>query len=256
MARRGLERDIAGIAALGEPARRLLYFYVVDRGGAVSREAAARGVGISRALAAFHLDKLVDAGLLVVEYRRLTGRTGPGAGRPAKLYRRSPDQVAVSLPPRSYALAADLFAQALERSPGGGGRALAPVARGAGRRLGRVARERTAGGGARGASRERLLAAAMELLASLGFEPVRTPGEVRLRNCPFHALAERHRALVCGANLALLEGVLAGLGAPGIRAALDPQPGMCCVTLRGGAVRPAAGRPARNGRRARDGRRS
>ena len=113
MARHAQEQHIAGIAALGEPVRRALYFYVVDRGGAVSRDQAARGTGVSRALAAFHLDKLVAAGLLATEFRRLTGRSGPGAGRPAKLYRRSEEQLAVSLPPRSYALAAELFAEAL-----------------------------------------------------------------------------------------------------------------------------------------------
>lgn len=228
MAKDGLERHIAGIAALEEPARRKLYFHVVDRGGAVSRDQAARATRVSRALAAFHLDKLVAAGLLVVEYRRLTGRSGPGAGRPAKLYRRSPAQLAVSLPPRSYGLAAELFAQAIERASDGAGRALGPVARRAGQRLGREARS---GAGPR-PGRERLLAAACELLDALGFEPTRANGELRLRNCPFHALAEQHRPLVCGANLALLEGVVAGLAVPGVHAVLDPQPGMCCVALR------------------------
>src|SRR5512135_159617 len=142
MAAQGIERQIAGIAALEEPARRALYFHVVDRGDAVSRDEAAALAGVSRALAAFHLDKLVEAGLLVAEFRRLTGRSGPGAGRPAKLYRRSPDQVAVSLPPRSYALVAELLAGALEGAGGAARRDLGRGARAAGRLLGEETRAR------------------------------------------------------------------------------------------------------------------
>ncbi|HTT69431.1 MAG TPA: hypothetical protein VMF70_15510 [Gemmatimonadales bacterium] len=227
MARHRLERQIAGIAALEEPARRALYFYAVDRGGAVSRDQAARGTGISRALAAFHLDKLVAAGLLVAEYRRLTGRSGPGAGRPAKLYRRSDEQLAVSLPPRSYALAAELFAEALERGTARS-RDLGRVARAFGERLGKQMGE----GAPRGAARRRPLAAVTAAVEILGFEPAPEGTGVRLRNCPFHALALHHRALVCGANHAMLQGLVAGLGAPGVETALDPRPGMCCVALR------------------------
>ena len=228
-----LERQIAGIAALEEPARRALYRYVVDRGDAVSRDQAARGAGVSRALAAFHLDKLVASGLLVAEYRRLTGRSGPGAGRPAKLYRRSPEPVAVSLPPRSYALVAELFAEALERD-GRDGRDVGRVARAFGRRLAREAgapRGRRPGRGS--------LEAAIAALAPLGYEPAREGTGVRLRNCPFHALAVRHRALVCGANHALVQGLLAGLGVTGVAAVMDPRPGTCCVALR------RAGHPVR-----------
>ncbi len=229
MATRTVARQIAGVAALEEPARRALYDYVVERGGGVSRDQAAAGAGISRALAAFHLDRLVDAGLLVVEFRRLTGRTGPGAGRPAKLYSRAPDQVAISLPPRAYGLAAELFAEALDRPGGTGKRSLPRLARAFPKRL---------GGG------ETLHAA----LESLGYEPVRREnGEIRLRNCPFHALTERHRELTCGTNVALLSGMVEELQPPRQRleAVLDPQPGLCCVALKPAAGRSAGRRPAR-----------
>src|SRR4029079_17932770 len=96
--------DIRAVALLDEPVRRQLYDLVAARQQAVSRDEAARGAGISRALAAFHLDRLVEAGLLAVEYRRLSGRTGPGAGRPAKLYRRAPGEISVSVPDRHYEL--------------------------------------------------------------------------------------------------------------------------------------------------------
>ena len=237
MTRKALARQIARIAALEEPARRALYDCVVERGGAVSRDQAASAAGVSRALAAFHLDRLVEAGLLVASYRRLTGRTGPGAGRPAKLYSRAPVQLDVSLPPRSYGLAAELFAQALDaEGPGAAPRRLARLAQAYGRLL--------AGTAAEGSAGAKTVVAALE---TLGYEPVRrSTGEVRLRNCPFHALTERHKALVCGANLALLQGFVAELqdGRETLRPALDPQPGMCCVVLRP-AGRSAGRRSAR-----------
>ena len=55
---------------------------------------------------------------------------------------------------------------------------------------------------------------------------------LRLRNCPFHVAAQRHPELVCGMNLALLRGLLDGLGADGAEAALEPAPGRCCVAIR------------------------
>lgn len=243
MRKQAVERQIAGIAALEEPARRALYVHVVDRGGGVSREAAAAAVGIARALAAFHLDRLVEAGLLVVEFRRLTGKTGPGAGRPAKLYSRAPDQVAVSLPPRSYGLVAGLFAEALDRQSVQARRDLHRIARAFGRQLARATPDGGAGAGRRG------MRATVTALQTLGYEPVtRADGEVRLRNCPFHALTERHKDLVCGTNLALLAGLVSGgAGAGKFEAVLDPQPGMCCVLLRPVRGRSAA-RPAKRGR--------
>src|SRR5512141_2158384 len=97
---RAVERQLAGLAVLSEPARRALYVYVADRQADVGRDEAARAVGVSRSLAGFHLDRLVEEGLLEASFRRLSGRTGPGAGRPAKVYRRSRRQLEVSLPPR------------------------------------------------------------------------------------------------------------------------------------------------------------
>src|SRR6266550_5151777 len=102
MPAQNVDSTIGRIAALADPVRRALYLFVARGPGQVSRDRAARGVRISRALAAFHLDKLVRHGLLEASYRRLGKRRGPGAGRPAKLYRRSGLQLQVSLPPREY----------------------------------------------------------------------------------------------------------------------------------------------------------
>lgn len=195
--------DIAGLAALNEPARRSLYFHVVNRGGDVSRDDAAKAVGISRTLAGWHLDKLAEEGLLEVTFRRLSGRQGPGAGRPAKLYRRSERSIEISLPQRHYELAAKVLAAAFEE-----GKDVKTAAREFGRRL-------------------KVTGKPMKALESLGYAPVKDGGDIRLRNCPFHGLVGEHKALVCGMNLGLLEGAL-----PSCAARLDPQPGYCCVALK------------------------
>lgn len=228
--------DIKAVALLDEPVRRALYAWVVGAGRAVSRDEAATGVEVSRALAAFHLDRLVRAGLLVAEYRRVSGRTGPGAGRPAKLYRRGPREVAVSLPERHYEILARLFASAIEemggRVPAG---ALRASAHDVGETVGIAARKRA---GSR-PSRGRLRRALLEALEERGYEPHEAaPGEIRLGNCPFHALVEDHRDLVCGINLALADGLLTGLGDDRIEARLDPRPGQCCVAF---AMTPGGG---------------
>ncbi len=220
--------QVAGVAALNDPVRRNLYLYVADRRSDVSRDEAASACGISRSLAAFHLDKLVDEGLLEPTYRRLTGRTGPGAGRPTKLYRRSSRQVSVSLPPRSYELAATLFASALD----------APEARSAQAELGEVAHRFGATVGAeayRGANSVpgNRQEAIMTALRAYGYEPYQdTAGDVRLHNCPFHLLARDHRGLVCGMNLQLMTGVVEGLGLQDVTAVLEPRPHECCVAFR------------------------
>ena len=223
------DAELSAIGSLQDPIRRSLYRYVVAQPDEVSREEAAAGVGIQRQLAAFHLDKLVDAGLLETTYRRLSGRTGPGAGRPAKLYRRSSSEHSVSLPPRQYDLAAELLANAVEEAGDRPARAaLTDVARRFGRRLGAELRSRL---GSR-ASRERRLAALSESLDAYGYEPRREGSALRLTNCPFHTLAESHRELVCGMNLSLVQGVVEGMEVRDLVPCLDPRPGECCVTVR------------------------
>jgi len=216
------QREFAALGLLDEPVRRQLYDWVVAQAGPVGREAAARAVGVSRALATFHLDKLAAAGLLDASYLRLTGRVGPGAGRPARVYRRADRELSVSLPERRYARVADLFATALERlGDGRPPRALTVAARELGWELGRGAR--------RGSPRTRLLKA----LAAGGYEPsTEADGAIRLRNCPFDALVDEHRTLVCGTNVAMATGIVEGTGADELVPVLDAQPGLCCVTFR------------------------
>jgi predicted ArsR family transcriptional regulator len=206
--------DVARLAALDEPVRRRLFAYVRSSPEPVSREDAAEAVGISRSLAAYHLDKLAGQALLTATYRRPEGRMGPGAGRPAKVYM-AQGEVSVSVPPREYELAAELLAEAAETSDEARV-ALDTVATRAGRRMGE---------GAKGSLEDALTAR--------GYEPFEDEaGVIRLRNCPFHRLAERHRDVVCRMNQAYLEGLLEGLERADVTASLEPEPGRCCVTIR------------------------
>jgi predicted ArsR family transcriptional regulator len=207
--------DIEAIVVLEDPVRRRVYEYVAAQDHEVSRNEAAEGAGIGRTLAAFHLDKLADAGLLVTESRRLTGRSGPGAGRPAKLYRRSGAEHQVSVPARDYRTAADLLAEVAD------GARLDVELRSAAVRQGRAARA------AAGPVED--LDAVRAVLAARGYEPRADGAVLRLVNCPFHVLSERHPALICGMNLALLEGLVEG--ADGVRVRMDSRPGLCCVVV-------------------------
>lgn len=215
--------DIDAIAVLQDPVRRRLYEYVAAQGREVGRNEAAEAAGVARTLAAHHLDKLTDAGLLESGSRRLTGRSGPGAGRPAKVYTRAPGERSVSLPARDYRTAAELLAEAAEQAGLDAGLCTAA------RRRGEALRGAVPPCGG--------LEEAMVMLAARGYEPHLEDAAgpeggapvVRMRNCPFHAVAERFPPLVCGMNLALLEGLL-GAGGP-VHARMDARPGECCVVL-------------------------
>jgi predicted ArsR family transcriptional regulator len=224
------DAQVTGIAALGEPVRRSLYRYVVAQPGPVNRDQAAAGAGVAHHVAKFHLDKLVDDGLLDVEYNRPPGRGGPGAGRPAKLYRRSEQQFAVSLPQREYELAGRLLAQAISEAERDGtavGHSLRSAARDTGQAIGRRVR-RHAGGRA---SQSTLVAATAEVLREYGYEPRTDASGVTLANCPFHALAQDYTDLVCGMNLELMNGLINGIGHTNLEARLEPAPGQCCGRL-------------------------
>lgn len=193
-----------------QPVRRSLYDLVVSSPELVCRDEPAEAVAVSRQVAAYHLDRLVDDGFLEVEFRRLTGRDGPGAGRPAKLYHRSDRTYDVSIPPRRYELAARILLEAL-RAGHAEDRALIETARRTGRRIGE--------GGLRAA------------LVGTGYEPAVEDGETRSRNCPFHVLQNQDRNTTCGMNLALVEGMIEGAGSH-VEAVVAPEDGYCCVRLR------------------------
>jgi predicted ArsR family transcriptional regulator len=223
-------RALRAVVALGDAVRRALFEHVRRSSDAVTREDAAAAVGISRKLAAFHLDKLVAAGLLVV---------GPGSadrrvGRPPKTYAPADVDIRLSIPPRQHDLLAEVLVDAVgavqpgEDAPG----AALRTANERGRDAGAAARPR----GAR-LGRERALTAVRPLLERLGYQPDTSgAGPLRLRNCPFAPLAGRSPDLVCGLNRSYLAGVLDGLGADALEAVLAPTAGECCVQLRARTV--------------------
>ena len=227
----GLRRDAEALGALEDDLRRRLYLFVREAGEPVTREAAAEATGISRKLAAFHLDKLVDRGLLTFHYARPPGRGGRGAGRPAKVYEPSERQFEVSIPERRYDLLGSILLRALrsKRKNEPGDVAAQRAAHDAGVEIGEEERRRL------GLSRpgpERAISATSAILEERGYEPLREEdGCVRLRSCPFHALAEEDRDLVCHLNEQLIDGVVRGLGNETVDVLFDPVPGQCCVRI-------------------------
>jgi predicted ArsR family transcriptional regulator len=221
------EADLASLSCLEDRVRGRLYAFVSGRAEPVRRDEAAAAVGIGRALAVYHLDKLVESGLLAACYRRPPGRSGPGAGRPAKVYSRSGGEFMVTVPPREYELAAGLLVQAVAADFSGRSRA---ALHDAARQLGADLGKRHRAEGAQGGDGRRL--ALESALSEHGFEPRHDDaGTVRMRNCPFRRLAELQPEVVCHMNLAMIRGLVAGLGATGLNPALDPEPEHCCVVI-------------------------
>jgi predicted ArsR family transcriptional regulator len=211
-----LDPQLAQVCSLDDATRRRLYGYVATQAGPVSRDEISSALDIERSLAAYHLDKLVDAGLLTTSFARPAGRGGPGAGRPAKHYRRAATEVNVSVPARDYRLVAELLARALQADDGSAVRtAVNAAAADFGREL--------------GADAEGDLTA---VLRRRGYEPYRDGAVLRLRNCPFHMVARDHVDLVCGMNLAIMRGLVSAFSDDtGVDPALDPAPDRCCVAF-------------------------
>ncbi len=205
--------QIAAIAAIHDPQRRALYSYISRSAEPVSRDSAAAALDIPRSTAAFHLDRLVADGLLEIQFRRLSGKSGPGAGRPAKLYVRAEAEITVSLPPRRYELAGAVTRT--ERTGAPVRAELAALALETGRRI--------------GAGADSLA----DALDEAGYQPCPDAlGGTMLANCPFHRLASAHTELICEANAALLRGVAEGVDADPARVErVAPPPGGCCVRI-------------------------
>jgi predicted ArsR family transcriptional regulator len=234
------EASITALAALGDEQRRRLFGYIRHARRPVTRQEAAASAGISRKLAAHHLDKLVSAGLLSARYQPPAGIRK--VGRAPKVYELAEARISVSIPERRHEFLAGILLDAVRAESAGqtARQAAVRAARQRGRDLGTDERDRLRPGrlGA-----ERALSITTAVLAEHGFEPARSaPTEVELRNCPFHPLAAQAPELVCGINHAFLSGFLDGLGAEVLDAQLRPQPGHCCVRLR--PVTGSTGRPS------------
>jgi predicted ArsR family transcriptional regulator len=212
------------VAVLVDPVRRALYEHVRAQRRPVTREEAADAVAISRNLTAFHLDKLVEAGLLRARYEAPPDLPR-GRGRTPKVYEAVEESVALTIPPRQYELVGEILADAVATTPGDARRAASQRALVVGREL--AAASGVEAGGAADVD------AVLRMLDELGFEPVIEDGQIALRNCPFHRLAQRQPELVCGLNEEFLRGVLDGLGTSALSARLAPRPGHCCVAIGG-----------------------
>jgi predicted ArsR family transcriptional regulator len=219
--------DLMAVALLAEPTRQRLYLYARDRNEPVGREEAARHAGIKPRLAAFHLDRMAEAGLLEVGYRRLSGRVGPGAGRPAKVYSVSSRSFSVEIPQTRYGLAASMMATALSAPGSGaeGAESLQDVATSVGESLGGEIRRQARTKGAR-------LEGVHCKLKQLGYEPqVQESGEWTMRNCIFAELSASHRELVCPMNAAFVTGLLDGAHVKSLHVERRMESPPCCVRL-------------------------
>ena len=203
------------VTALVDQVRRALYNYVRSQDHPVTRDEAAEAQRISRNLAAFHLDKLVGAGLLQARYEAPADQPR-GRGRTPKVYEAAPGCIALTIPERRYDLIGEILAQAVAEDPTDARTAALRLAEHRGVTIGR----QVAGHGPVAA-----------VLAELGFEPADGDELIRLRNCPFHELATQQTELVCGLNQAFIAGLLDGLGRPDLDARLAPNPGACCVQI-------------------------
>ena len=227
---------IGAIASLAEPTRRALYLYVHAQQAPVSRDEAAAGVGVPRHTAKFHLDKLAGDGLLEVEFARRTGRRGPGAGRPAKLYRPATREFAVTLPERRYELAAQLMARAISDARSGDipvADALHAAARGHGHLIG----DQALGEAGASPSDTALLAATRSVLDQEGYDARGDLAGLIFANCPFGALTAVHADVICGMNLSIMEGLLDRLGQLPLAPVCEPARGRCCIRLAGAGSR-------------------
>jgi predicted ArsR family transcriptional regulator len=224
------EADLVALSALAEPTRRAVYSFVASTGEWTGRDSTATALGLERATAAHHLDRLAADGLLDVTFERLSARRGPGAGRTAKLYRRADRTFELSLPPRDYELAGQLLAAAADTATTDHvevDAALDEAARREGRRMAQRVRER-----AHAADSETVRASMVAVLREHGYEPCTADdGTVVLRNCPFHRLAQAHTQLVCGMNLSLLDELSGNVAEASLAAALEPSDDACCVRL-------------------------
>jgi predicted ArsR family transcriptional regulator len=236
-----LAREIAPLSTLHDPIRAAIFIHVARSADPITRDQAAKALAITRRIAAFHLDKLAEAGLLNVSFKRLTGRTGPGAGRSSKLYRRSDRRFNVAIPARNYELLARLLAAVVQGTQGVSAALLIePHARSFGVTEGATARKQA---GPRPSGKQ-LLAELVDELTRLGFEPFADgDGTLRLRNCPYHDMARENTDFVCSMNLALMQGVVEGLDLAEVSPALEPREGMCCVAFRtkSNTAKPAGG---------------
>lgn len=234
----GGEQQVLGESRLG------VLTLLQDAGRPLGVADVAAATGLHTNTARFHLDGLVDAGLVE---RTTENREQPG--RPRALYTALPGSARGGV--RSYRLLAEILTDYLAAHAA----RPAKEALAAGMRWGRhLAQAPTATPGRRrpvdaSAATRDLVA----MLDDVGFQPeartLRNERQILLRHCPFRETAIEHEEVVCAVHLGLMQGVLTELGAPIVAARLDPfvEPSLCIAHLR---PKVSAQPPARTPRRA------
>lgn len=211
------DQSLRAVASLGDPVRKRLFQLVRDSAHALSRDDCAATLGLPKSTIRAQLDRLVEEKLLAVQFRKIGERTGPGSGRPTKLYTAVQSEVSASVPPRHYDLAAGLLAAAVQRSIDHG----SDIAQS----LAQVAFEE---GYRRGAAAGNI----HRLLADTGYSPEPDGvGGTIMGNCPFDRLAKDHNQVVCSLNGALLGGALAGCADTDHALEPDAEISHCCARL-------------------------
>jgi predicted ArsR family transcriptional regulator len=99
--------------AIGDPDLRETLLAVRRRPRAASIGEVAEATGVHRNVARRRLERLTAAGLLTAGFERPPGRSGPGAGRPAKVYSAAPETTAIEFPERRYAELVGLLVDAV-----------------------------------------------------------------------------------------------------------------------------------------------
>ena len=197
--------DLAG--TLGDATRRGIYVTVRESTEPVTASQISEMFDIHANVARHHLDRLVSDEYLQVTRKRPSGRTGPGAGRPAKHYEPTRKNVSVQFPARRYDLLAELLLRVIERiAPDNA----AEVADEIGREYGRELAAEI--GFPEDSGYDTAAIAVASALMGVGFEVEARPDDHELvtRFCPFGESAKNHPAIVCQLDQGLVTGLLEG----------------------------------------------
>lgn len=213
-------------SALGDPTRRAVYIAVREAAEPLTSTDVADLFDIHPNVARHHLDKLANDGYLEVDRRRQSGRSGPGAGRPAKCYSPSGKGIDLHFPSRRHDLLVELLVRIVERS---GGSDAARVAEDVGREYGEELASEI--GSPADAAYETAVTAIAKAMTGLGFEMSADPGAGRLltSSCPFGGAAAQHPEVVCSLDRGIVSGLFAGMSRP-CEPVLHPDPHEACVT--------------------------
>lgn len=195
-------------SALGDPTRRAVYIAIRESTGPMSTAGIAELFDIHPNVARHHLDKLAADGYLDVTHRRPNGRTGPGAGRPAKYYAVSSKQIDVHFPTHRHDVLSDMLVRIIDR--------IAPdnireVAEQVGTEVGRELAGEI--GSPEDTGYEGAVKAVVRAMTGIGFGVSSDVAGQRLlmSHCPFGDTAAAHPEVVCSLDRGMVRGLMGSL---------------------------------------------